>query len=103
MSEPQFVAETLAWCNERRAEKDLEPLDALPKGKREDPQTCPCGRATGLWVDSEAYGIDQESWARNPIPLPGAVTDFVAAFDDCELPQYDEKPPEGDDEDWSLD
>ncbi len=88
--EPGFVAETLAWCNERRAEKGMEPLDRLPKGDREDPASCPCGKATGLWVDNRTFGPTQSLHQANP--LPQEVIEFVEAFDGGDLPQYDEHP-----------
>lgn len=89
--EPSFVAETLKWCNERRAEKKLEPLDMLPKGKRRDGATCPCGAATGLFVNALSYGPD-EHMAITGIPLPDPVCAFVHAFDEGQLPQYEVKP-----------
>jgi hypothetical protein len=95
--EPGFVAETLAWCNSVRVERGLEPIDRLPKGLREEPQSCPCGRATGLWVDTRTFGTSMETYEAHP--LPRAVRSFVAAFDEGELPQYDEKP-RVEDEDW---
>lgn len=99
--EPTFVAETLDWCNEVRGEKGMEPLPRLPKGRREDPVSCPCGQATGLWVESPDF-FDQEdvdSYANDldhlreeglAFVLPDAVQEFVSAFDKGELPQYEE-------------
>lgn len=89
--DPPFVAETLAWCNERRAEKNLEPLDRLPKGVRTDGRSCPCGKATGLYVYSSCYAPAEDP--NNTIDdTPRPVQEFVAAFDNKELPQYDEYP-----------
>jgi hypothetical protein len=83
--EPEFVAETLAWCNDIRADQGREPLKRLPKGKIQDPFSCPCGEATGLEVDYRvAYGRD----GGVVCDLPLAVQRFVVAFDNCELPQY---------------
>lgn len=93
LAEPEFVAGTLAWCNEMRAKKDRPPLDRLPKGTRDDPWTCPCGRATGLYVDRDRFGDDGD--AGTPHDLPGPVIDFVRAFDAGELPQYDVLALEG--------
>jgi hypothetical protein len=84
--EPWFVAKTLEWCNEIRVEKGQEPLERLPKGEREDPWSCPCGAATGLYVGNTTCGMSPEDGH----PLPGAVVEFVKAFDNRELPQYDE-------------
>jgi hypothetical protein len=87
-AEPEFVAETLAWCNEMRAQDGLGPLDCLPKGLRNDPLSCPCGKATGLYVEHESFGPTRETKYTNDLPDP--VIRFVAAFDDGHLPRYDE-------------
>lgn len=90
MSEPSFVAETLVWCNERRKEKGMEPLDKLPKGKRGDPKSCPCGKATGLSVGVVTYAIPDVNVG--PILyVTQDVTNFVTAFDVGHLPQYEEE------------
>lgn len=89
MSEPQYVAETLAWCNKRRAETGMKPLERLPKGQRGNARSCPCGAATGLYVHAasfrESRDPDAQRW-----PIPRAVTEFVTAFDGGRLPQYEE-------------
>ncbi len=90
--EPAFVAETLAWCNERRAERGMEPLDRLPKGRRVDGRSCPCGSATGLHVAAVYYFDPSEGLEPEEHELPEAVCEFVKAFDECALPQYDENP-----------
>lgn len=86
---------TLAWCNQKRAEKNQAPLLTLPRGKRVDPATCPCGSATGLWVSGSGYSYeiidvavltidyDTREW------LPQAVQDFVDLFDHGHLPQFE--------------
>jgi hypothetical protein len=86
--EPAFVAETLAWCNEIRAGKGMEPLACLPKGKRHDPSSCPCGKATGLLVFS--FYARERAGKRATRDTTRAVEDFVLAFDRRELPQYEE-------------
>lgn len=88
-AEPEFVAETLAWCNSIRAEKGMEPLDCLPKGLPGDPASCPCGAATGLRVRVYTYddGVDGDPMMRGAVP--DAVNEFVISFDDGQLPQYD--------------
>lgn len=88
MSEPTYVAETLAWCNERRVAQGKKPLKQLPKGKRHDGWSCPCGTATGLRVGTRRY------WKPDHLPserVPAAVTEFVIAFDGGQLPQYEAK------------
>jgi hypothetical protein len=85
MDEPGYVAETLAWCNKRRKERGKKPLKKLPKGRRYQAFSCPCGKATGLWVASEWIG----SHARGNIPR--SVSRFIVAFDAGRLPQYEAK------------
>jgi hypothetical protein len=81
------IAGTLAWCNEIRARKGLEPLDDLPKGARGDRSSCPCGSATGLRVSARSYN---HAPGGETFVLPDAVCEFVSVFDSGELPQYDE-------------
>jgi hypothetical protein len=85
MTEPAFVAETLAWCNEIRAAQGKPPLDRLPKGKRADPKSCPCGTATGADVAFEFYYLPRD---RKEYSLPEPVRKFVRAFDQGMLLQY---------------
>lgn len=97
LAEPEFVAETLVWCNERRKERGMAVLSRLPKGRRYDEGSCPCGKACGFQVGryeySETYallygyGDDHKKEAK---PLPHCVTEFVDKFDGGGLPQYDE-------------
>src|SRR4051812_10148994 len=87
--EPLFVVETLAWCNEQRAEKREPPLDRLPRGTHSG-FSCPCGAATGLYVGTEhawepERRVDSSTW----IELPSGVRAFVKAFDLGHLPQYE--------------
>src|SRR5690242_20111147 len=87
MEEPWFVAEALAWCNEMRAEEGKRPLKKLPKGTRDDSKSCPCAKATGLRISHTRW---ETMDGREDGCLPRSVIDFVFAFDDGELPQYDE-------------
>jgi hypothetical protein len=87
--EPTYVAETLAWCNERRAERGKRPLKRLPKGIRGDAKSCPCGKATGLKVDFLFYLDDRKGPPRGILPDP--VRAFVRQFDWGLLPQYEAK------------
>jgi hypothetical protein len=86
--EPRYVKKTLQWCNEERAKKGLDALDRLPLGKRGDGHSCPCGKATGLFVNS-SYARDN-GYPTKRFAVPSAVGDFVGSFDSGELPQYDE-------------
>jgi hypothetical protein len=87
--EPTYVAETLAWCNERRAEQGKKPLKKLPKGYKADGRSCPCGKATGLFVSMYYYcKHDEINAAFTHRRLPSAVSNFVIAFDNGKLPQY---------------
>lgn len=94
--DPPFVAEALAWCNEIRATKGWSPLDRLPKGKRDDMLSCPCGRATGVYVGLANWGPSLSDATR--FGLPPSVVVFVREFDDGRLPQYDEDPSVYDEE-----
>lgn len=91
--EPAFVAETLAWCNERRAEKGDAPLDRLPKGTPLDGYSCPCGAACGFYVGSSYWGKNKkavlygDAYSRTILPI--AVSKFVYALDEGQLPQYE--------------
>lgn len=90
--DPPFVADTLQWCNERRVEKGLKPLNRMPLGARSNPMSCPCGRAADLWVgmDSWSHVKDGEiDWQPLEDKLPAFVREFVFAFDAGELPQYE--------------
>lgn len=80
-----LVDATLAWCNERRAERGRTPLDRLPKGRRGHARECPCGTASGLRVYSNVY--TDESGVRHDTPSP--VKAFINAFDAGRLPEYD--------------
>lgn len=97
VEEPEYVAKTLAWCNDIRKEKGLEPLAQLPKGLRGNGLSCPCGKATGFYVGTRTYLTQQQHddgvLLMDGQTVPMAVTMFVRAFDNEELPQYDESPP----------
>lgn len=86
------IMATLRWCNDRRLDKGLNPLDDLPLGSRSDPLSCPCGKATGLWVGLNTWN---EVGLTNPMadgkPLPPEVRKFVTLFDDGLIPEYDEE------------
>lgn len=88
-TEPSYVAETLEWCNTIRAEKGMEPLERLPKGVVSDAASCPCGKATGLWVYS-SYAHPVDNTDNLIISVPDAVSAFVMNFDYGRLPQYEE-------------
>jgi hypothetical protein len=93
VSEPQYIAETLAWCNKQRREQGKKPLERLPKGHRNQSTSCPCGRATGLSVYADnAYATDRLGRDTGlPLRVSRAVTRFVLAFDRGRLPQYEAK------------
>lgn len=56
-------------------------------GKRYDPESCPCGTATGLWVGTMYYSTGKGYGTQGP--LPAMVRRFVNAMDRGELPQYE--------------
>lgn len=86
--DPSYVAETLAWCNKLRAADKKKPLLRLPKGKRMDAESCPCGKASG-WVVRFVVATRIVGLDRQIIYLPRSVIRFVTAFDKGSLPQYD--------------
>lgn len=86
MREPEFVAKTLNWCNDRRKEKGWTPLEHLPKGIRGNSSSCPCGKASGVKV--ALWDWSSDGW-KTVHKLPACVRQFVAAFDSKNLPQYD--------------
>lgn len=86
MTEPAYVAATLAWCNRLRAQDGKKPLRRLPRGRRGSPESCPCGKATG-WNVRRFTARRRVEWVNAP---PG-VTRFVRAFDAGELPEYEAK------------
>jgi len=93
-SDEEVIEACLAWCNERRAEQGKEPLTELPKGRRSDPGSCPCGDATGLRVFSCAYGDPYGSQFISEMiekgqTLPLLVREFVNRFDSGQFPQFD--------------
>jgi hypothetical protein len=89
-AEPQYVAQTLAWCNRKRAEQGKKSLTRLPKGRRGDGYSCPCGKAVGFWVGHEEFEYKEEHDISTE-PVPRSVGRFVAAFDDGRFPQYEAK------------
>jgi hypothetical protein len=97
MTREEIVAGTLQWCNERRKEKELEPLDDLPKGERWDGNSCPCGNACGYYVgyseyyESQGPGTDDTDY---PIgdgvgEIPECVAKFARNFDAKKFPEYE--------------
>ncbi len=94
MTDEEAIAGTLAWCNERRVEKGMEPLADLPKGQLHKPDSCPCGKATGLKVFSDYYlpaDYYPHPSATKVLDVPFEVTTFVERFDMGRLPQYQEE------------
>lgn len=84
---------TLDWCNKMRVEQGKEPLSELPKGRRGDGASCPCGAATGLNV-GRFYWTEGGPGAKIIVrednnQLPVAVQLFVAKFDDGQFPELD--------------
>jgi hypothetical protein len=93
--EPRFVSGTLKWCNKMREKAGKRPLKQLPKGGRYDTLSCPCGKATGLHVGTTHWGktadeCDVLFFLQSPKQrIPKSVQQFVEAFDEGQLPQYD--------------
>lgn len=95
----EIVEATLQWCNDRRIEQGKEPLAKLPKGRRRDPTSCPCGEATDLAVGMYCYlaptsttsDLDPDG-ADGSESLPPEVQHFVELFDTGALPEYELNP-----------
>jgi len=83
----EFVKAALNWCNEMRVQRDMEPLEDLPKGVRGDPASCPCGTATGLFVGHQTFS-DRENVIGT---VPYNVHCFTLKFDSGDYPEYDEE------------
>ena len=80
----------LDWCNSIRTAKNLEPLDYLPKGVKTDGYSCPCGKATGVFVGCSGWADtkeDYDSYPRIGHPNTDAVAEFVERFDNGEFPE----------------
>ena len=91
-STQELIEATLAWCNEQREKKGDAPLTELPKGHRFDPNSCPCGKATGLFVErSMAFPYNEEGKIdrnyANAVKLPPLVSRFTRVFDDALIPE----------------
>jgi hypothetical protein len=93
--EPKYVAETLKWCNSIREKMGKKPLKRLPRGVRKDASSCPCGKATGLFVYDEGAFVDTSTKAnssKKPIRRGNQfVRMFIDKFDGGKLPQYEAK------------
>lgn len=81
----QIKNAALDWCNIQRGARGMEQLTELPKGKKADSASCPCGKATGLSVGTYTYS-DRENDILG-MYLPIEVTRFVRAFDNNEFPE----------------
>lgn len=104
MTEKQ-LARVLDWVNRQRAEVlGKPPLKRLPKGYREECEACPIAQAlrpparSAFTFVEVFYGyVEWGSYAAGVVRRaraipPRYVTDFVAAFDNGDLPQFDRDP-----------
>jgi hypothetical protein len=92
MNTPKYILfqEVLEWCNLIRKQKDKEPLNELPKGVQKDGNSCPCGKATGVYVGCTGYAETQNAYNfdfERRKQIPDAVREFVPRFDDGEFPE----------------
>lgn len=89
----ELIEATLKWCNDVRATKGKKPLKKLPKGNKKDPQSCPCGKATGLTVfttfalANNSPNNDHHIIDNHHIYLPPLVTQFTVQFDRGNIPE----------------
>ena len=93
MKTPKYLLfhQVLEWCNKIRTERGKEPLAELPKGIQMDGYSCPCGKATGVYVGTVGYALTKQEYNlfphRNQLPIP--VQEFVPRFDDGEFPELE--------------
>ena len=79
MTYEKIIAGTIAWCNRQRAKKGKAPIKNLPRGYTHDPESCPCGKATGLFVFDK---VAKEGYYSPVVArLPKSVREFVSMFD----------------------
>jgi hypothetical protein len=94
MDRTEIIQGTLDWCNERRKEQGMVTLSDLPLGKRFDGSSCPCGKATGLYVGYsdyyERYDFDADMPYKRLGFIPICVGTFANQFDRGEFPEYEE-------------
>jgi len=93
MRTPKYLLfhQVLEWCNKIRTERGKEPLDALPKGKRNDGNSCPCGTATGIFVGCMGWAETKHNYDNhiNSKRNVSAVAEFVPRFDSGEFPELE--------------
>jgi hypothetical protein len=94
MHEPNLpdLAEVLAEVNRLRAEREMEPLDEMPKGTHSG-WSCPLARAFGA-TDGETKVVYAD--ARGAVSVPGHLFGptwkfrmFVSAFDAGRYPELE--------------
>lgn len=88
-----FVKETLEWVNRERAALGFGgPLDDLPKGITGECKHCPIARALGYDAEVSSVEVFYYGYPEGDIvvELPECAVQFVRAFDDGDLPEYDE-------------
>lgn len=86
-----LIAATLKWCNSMRRKRGKEPLKKLPKGRRWNGASCPCGKATGVFVARSGWSENKHdaTWGVGISgKIPSKVSEFVAHFDEGRIPEY---------------
>lgn len=94
MTKERMVTGTLDWCNKLREKQGKDSLSQLPKGRRRDGQSCPCGKACGGYVGLLSYWLNVDDWRQGVYEdgsVPEVVTEFITKFDDGEFPEYEEE------------
>lgn len=71
--------EALCFCNDRLKEQNRELITELPAGYRANPNSCPCGTATGLCVGGFVWC---KIGAKKGEVNEGGPINFVNYFDD---------------------
>lgn len=89
----ECVKDTIAWCNTIRKSQGRPPILDLPRGKRGDGRSCPCGEAAGVIVGRMFYrpsnNTDESPFSEKDNELPVGVSNFTWLFDEGQFPQYD--------------
>lgn len=113
----ELVQEVLRYVNKARKLVGLNELLDLPKGTKEDPESCPIANALQdennypsvdsdwvSWGDEDLEEDIAELWGCDHgydqgVSTPKPFQDFLDLFDSGELPEYDADPDPDDDDD----
>lgn len=115
----ELIAEVLKYVNQARVALGMTEIMDLPKGERENPETCPVAQALAMEqdyfsVDNDWIDFGDEGYAQKVIAVwgdadgdsryehvrtPKPIAEFVNAFDDGKLSEYEFTTPDPDEDD----